>query len=227
MCGVTEKNVVDLTVLCFTGSSKAVPSLRSSICISSRSGFGKRKLEMASSSNTFVVAVIGVGLVGAEFVDQLLNLRSSSIKLVSLSSSKINLFISDGLGVNSNWRKALSESNLTSNVEELIEKIRGLLSKGGSKAIVVDNTSSDVIANFYPTFLKNGFHVITPNKKAFSSSLSLYKDIIDSSKYGEARFLNESTVGAGLPVISTLKDLVNTGDEVSLYKHYFEPFNNS
>jgi homoserine dehydrogenase len=81
--------------------------------------------------------------------------------------------------------------------------------------VVVDNTSSDKIAALYPAFLKNGIDVITPNKKAYSSSLKLYEAIIKGSNQGGGRFLNESTVGAGLPIISTLKDLIATGDEVS------------
>ena len=173
---------------------------------------------MASSkeTKTFIVAVIGVGLVGSEFVDQLLSLGLPSVKLVYLSASEYSVFIPDGLDPSEDWRKALSSSRSTSDPEELIEMIKANFSPSKTKAIIVDNTSSEFIANFYPDFLKEGFHVITPNKKAFSSSQSLYDDIIATSKSGGARFLNESTVGAGLPVISTLKDLINTGDEVSI-----------
>lgn len=80
----------------------------------------------------------------------------------------------------------------------------------------MDNTSSESVAYFYPQFLRAGFNVITPNKKAFSSELTLYEDILASSLKGGSKFLTESTVGAGLPVIATLKDLVATGDKVSL-----------
>lgn len=88
-----------------------------------------------------------------------------------------------------------------------------LLSAGG-KVAVVDNTSSDDVAALYPIFLSGGLSVVTPNKKAYSSSLELYKQIISSSQSSGAKFLNEATVGAGLPIIQTLKDLVQTGDKV-------------
>jgi hypothetical protein len=57
-------------------------------------------------------------------------------------------------------------------------------------------------------------HVVTPNKKAFSGSQDLYDRIVAASREGGAKFLHEATVGAGLPVLSTLKDLVGTGDKV-------------
>jgi homoserine dehydrogenase len=59
-------------------------------------------------------------------------------------------------------------------------------------------------------------NVVTPNKKAFSSRLDLYERILAASLEAGTRFLNEATVGAGLPIISTLKDLVATGDKVCL-----------
>ena len=77
----------------------------------------------------------------------------------------------------------------------------------------MDNTSSDDVAALYPTFLSRGLSVVTPNKKAYSSSLELYKKIIAASEAADTKYLNEATVGAGLPIIQTLKDLVQTGDK--------------
>jgi len=90
--------------------------------------------------------------------------------------------------------------------------------KPDQRVVLVDNTSSEEVAALYPAFLGAGIDVITPNKKAYSSSLKLYDAIIEGSNEGGGRFLNESTVGAGLPIISTLKDLIATGDEVSREK---------
>jgi homoserine dehydrogenase len=78
----------------------------------------------------------------------------------------------------------------------------------------VDNTSSDDVAAMYPSWLEKGINVVTPNKKAFSGDINLYQSILSASKKSGAKFLNEATVGAGLPVISTLKELVMTGDKV-------------
>lgn len=82
----------------------------------------------------------------------------------------------------------------------------------------MDNTSSQDVANTYPSFLLKGISVVTPNKKAFSGPLGLWRDIFSaaSSATNPDRGLiyHESSVGAGLPVISTLNDLVQTGDQV-------------
>ena len=90
------------------------------------------------------------------------------------------------------------------------------LVRPGQEVVLVDNTSSNDVAALYPEFLKFGVHVVTPNKKAFSSDLTLYERILAAGLESGARFLNEATVGAGLPIISTLKDLVATGDKVGV-----------
>lgn len=60
-------------------------------------------------------------------------------------------------------------------------------------------------------------HVVTPNKKGFSGSQGLYDANLEAARVGGARWLNESTVGAGLPVVQTLKDMVASGDKVCVY----------
>ena len=99
------------------------------------------------------------------------------------------------------------------------------LASAPGKSVVVDNTSSYDVAAAYPMFLKQGISVVTPNKKAFSGSLELWKDIFNSvrsvSNPSGGFLYHESSVGAGLPVISTLKDLVDTGDEVTRIEGVF------
>ena len=82
------------------------------------------------------------------------------------------------------------------------------------RAVVVDNTASQEVADLYPEFLKRGIHIVTPNKKAFSGNQALYDAILQASNESGARWLNESTVGAGLPTVQTLKDMVASGDKV-------------
>ncbi|KAI0301609.1 hypothetical protein B0F90DRAFT_1718664 [Multifurca ochricompacta] len=124
---------------------------------------------------TISVAVVGVGLVGAEFVPP------HPFRLISLSTSKASL---------------------------------ASLIRTDHDVVLVDNTSAESVAETYPALLRAGVHIVTPNKKAFSGSQTLYDQIVSASFESGAKFLHESTVGAGLPVISTLKDLVATGDKV-------------
>ena len=172
-------------------------------------------LNIASTTKTFKVAVVGVGLVGGEFIRQLLAFPSPSpFRLVSLSSSKSTVFAPDGLSVSaSNWTDELASSGRKPDLQFLLRELASLV-KPGQEVVLVDNTSSNDVAALYPQFLKVGVNVITPNKKAFSSELSLYEQILAASLESGAKFLNEATVGAGLPIISTLKDLIATGDKV-------------
>ena len=88
-------------------------------------------------------------------------------------------------------------------------------------AIIIDCTASGEIAGRYSDWLRRGIHVITPNKKALSDSYDYYKALMDDSREGSAHYLYETTVGAALPVISTLRDLVDTGDEIATVEGIF------
>jgi homoserine dehydrogenase len=96
------------------------------------------------------------------------------------------------------------------------------LKSAKTAAVLVDNTSSQDVADAYPRFLSSGISIVTPNKKAFSGTYKLWQDIFNASTApGGGRVFHESSVGAGLPVISTLKDLVETGDEVTKIEGVF------
>jgi homoserine dehydrogenase len=158
------------------------------------------------------VAVIGVGLVGKELLSQLSRFSSDRFRIVYVSSSSRSRYSTTGISLSS-WSDELSSSTDKPDLPSLPHLLKDVL-KTGHKTVVVDNTSSDDVAALYPSFLKAGLHIVTPNKKAFSSSLNLYEEIKKASQESGAKFLNEATVGAGLPIVGTLKDLVETGDEV-------------
>jgi len=81
-------------------------------------------------------------------------------------------------------------------------------------AVIIDCTASAEISSQYAAWLARGIHVITPNKKAFSGDYSDYRALQDAADKGSSHYFYETTVGAALPVISTLCDLIHTGDEV-------------
>jgi homoserine dehydrogenase len=112
------------------------------------------------------------------------------------------------------------ESDLENSKQPVLD-LPGILVYLGTapgKCILVDNTSNQEIAESYPSFLKHGISIVTPNKKAFSDTLGLWRDIFTVAYSPQnpsgGLIYHESSVGAGLPVISTLRDLVETGDEV-------------
>jgi aspartokinase/homoserine dehydrogenase 1 len=82
-------------------------------------------------------------------------------------------------------------------------------------AVIVDCSASDDVADRYAGWLRRGIHVVTPNKRAASGPLVRWQSIVDAVRHGPARYYGEATVGAGLPVVATLKELLLTGDDVS------------
>jgi homoserine dehydrogenase len=166
---------------------------------------------------TLSIAIIGVGLVGKEFISQLLSLRTAKypFNVVYISNSTTSISRPGEIDLRS-WADKLSKTDPKTALKPV--DLGKISVPNGNKKVVVDNTSSDEIAGLYPLWLKNGWNIVTPNKKACSSGLGLWEDIkaaLGPNPYVDLRLGYEATVGAGLPIISTLRDLVETGDEVS------------
>ena len=195
---------------------------RSAITPSNRHSFLLRTthcnyVTMPHNPPVIAVAVIGVGLVGSEFVRQLQALPPPHpFRLISLSSSKTAVYDPNGIPPTADWRTLLRTSSTPVPSPSDFAHTLGQLVRSDNAVVLVDNTSAPSVAEAYPAFLRAGIHVVTPNKKAFSGVQTLYEQIVAASHESGAKFLHESTVGAGLPVISTLKDLVATGDKVCM-----------
>ena len=170
--------------------------------------------ETKTPPRPIAVAITGVGLVGSEFIAQLLSVQKPNpFRIVSLSSSRHTLYSPDGLNITAeSWKEQLDQAPAKS-AEDLARELEQLVSSS-LDVVFVDNTSNEHIASLYPRLLRAGVNVITPNKKGFSGTTRLYDRIYQASLDSGAKYFNESTVGAGLPIISTLKDLVATGDKV-------------
>jgi aspartokinase/homoserine dehydrogenase 1 len=80
--------------------------------------------------------------------------------------------------------------------------------------VIVDCTASAAIARHYPEWLAAGIHVVTPNKQAGSADMAFYRSLAEARRAGGAHYLYEATVGAGLPIIQTVRDLRETGDRI-------------
>ncbi|KAJ3296954.1 hypothetical protein HK104_000999 [Borealophlyctis nickersoniae] len=160
---------------------------------------------------TLNLAIVGPGLVGSEFLAQIAahQARSASVRfsVVAIANSR-RMVLGSGLPLAS-WKSDLTApSAAAADLSKLVEH-----AASHSPCVVVDCTSNESVANQYPAWLDRGLHVVTPNKKAFSGDAGLWAQIQEKSK-GKARVFHESTVGAGLPILSTLKHLVETGDEI-------------
>ena len=160
--------------------------------------------------------MIGPGLVGTALLDQLASqvdrLKNEvhlDLRLRAVMSSK-KMFLTDNALEFARWREW--ESNSTPvDIERFEEHVHA---DHLPHAVIVDCTSSDEIAQKYPRWLASGIHIVTPNKKANSASAEFYRHLRQAQRDGGSHFLYEATVGAGLPVIQTLRDLRETGDDV-------------
>ncbi|CAG9942479.1 unnamed protein product [Clonostachys rosea f. rosea IK726] len=178
---------------------------------------------MAPAAKEVYVAVIGAGGVGACFLKQLAYLAKSRpspcIRLCYFAIIDRALYHDKYSDIDIDNALSLLESDGFDPPQ--IPDIIKYLSATPGKVIVVDNTASGLMAASYPEFLKKGISIITPNKKAFSGSYQLWQDVFTSASAGGSFVYHESSVGAGMPIISTLNELVETGDQVTLIEGVF------
>jgi aspartokinase/homoserine dehydrogenase 1 len=168
------------------------------------------------SAKTVSIGVLGPGLVGGTLLDQIagampglrerfnLDLRVRAIgtsKQMVLDEQRVSL---------PQWRDAL-KSSPAMDMQKFVDHVQADYLP---HAVLIDCTASQAVADRYAEWLERGIHVITPNKRAHSGPMAYYEELKRLSRGGRRHFLYEATVGAGLPVIQTLKDLVATGDEI-------------
>ena len=168
------------------------------------------------SPQTISLGVIGPGKVGAALLDQiaaaaprLKREANIDLRLRAIASSKT--MWCDDRGVEGAWRDHVSTSGKPCDLEKLAAHVR---SEHLPHAIILDCSASDSVAEHYPAWLSAGIHVITPNKHAGAGRFDRYAAIRAAATAGATRFRYEATVGAGLPIIQTLRDLLDTGDEL-------------
>lgn len=160
--------------------------------------------------------VAGVGNVGSKLLEQLQQQQhylqhelGLQIRVAGLANSRRILLSDSGISLQ-NWKKELDEGEQLS-TDDFVQRIKSMNLRN---SVFVDNTASADIAAVYHEFLQHGISVVTCNKIACSSDYAYYKKLKDLARKYNASFLFETNVGAGLPVINTLNDLVRSGDKV-------------
>jgi len=169
------------------------------------------------SPQTFSVGVIGPGNVGAALLEQLYASEAALLARAKLdlrlrAVASRNRMVLDQRGMHGNWKAAFDSAALPNDLDLFTEH---LLSARLPHTLIIDCSGSAEVADRYAGWLAAGIHVVTPNKQAGSGPLARYQAIREAAASTGARFRYEATVGAGLPVITTLRDLVDTGDDVT------------
>lgn len=167
------------------------------------------------SPQTVALAVVGTGQVGSALLAQLeaamprLQRESGlDLRLRALADSR-RLWRGEGAAPG-DWRELLAAAP-AAGLDELATHLQ---SAHFPHAVVIDCSASDAVADRYAGWLAAGIHVITPNKHALAGPWSRREAITAAQRAGGTRLRHEATVGAGLPVIQTLRDLLDTGDEL-------------
>lgn len=160
--------------------------------------------------------VMGVGNVGAKLLDQIHQQKKYlkeklklNIRVIGISNSRNMVFEEDGISLKQ-WKEALEQGE-TADKDRFFDKVKKFNYRN---SIFVDNTASEVVSRTYHSYLENSISVVTCNKIACSSEFNNYQQLKDLARKYNAPFLFETNVGAGLPIIDTLKHLVASGDKI-------------
>ncbi len=169
------------------------------------------------SRNKIHVFIAGTGTIAKSLLSQISAHRSVlcdemnlEIEVCGLTNTRQRVFNPEGISLD-NWQEELKEDAQASDIESYVDKI---LNYNLHNTIFVDCTASQHVANLYPKLLGSNVSVVTANKLGTAGDIALYDDIQHAIHSGRAKFLYETNVGAGLPILGTLADLRRSGDKI-------------
>jgi bifunctional aspartokinase / homoserine dehydrogenase 1 len=169
------------------------------------------------SNLTLSVGVFGSGLIGAEFLRQLATQaeylkreRKIDVQVRGIANSRKMLLSERGIPLE-DWKARLEKDGKAADPAAFV---RHLKPSHVPHSVLIDATANADLPLQYPSWLESGIHVITPNKKGNAGTLQHYRAIRKSSSVSQRHFLYSTNVGAGLPILATLRSLHQTGDRV-------------
>lgn len=169
------------------------------------------------SRQALSVGLFGPGNIGGTLLDQIareterLNEQFDvDIRIRAIANSRKMLLDEDGIDL-ADWRASFARKAVELDLDALVSHVGATYYP---HSVLIDCTTSSQLPEHYVSWLERGIHIVTPNKKAGTSPYPYYRKMMDTCRRTGRRFLYETTVGAGLPVICTLKDLIQTGDRI-------------
>ena len=169
------------------------------------------------SHKTISIGLIGPGIVGQALLrqldkqaDRLAEQFNLDLRVRAIARSQTMVLGERRLDL-ANWDESWDEQAVETDLDAFEAHVNP---DHLPHAVIIDCTASEYIASKYADWLSRGIHVITPNKKAFSGDYAAYRGLQAAADHGSSHYLYETKVGAALPVVSTLCDLIYTGDEI-------------
>ncbi len=175
------------------------------------------------SPNTLSIGLIGPGTVGrvliAQIATQVERLRALNLdlRLRGIAGSKRMLLAENAIDLD-HWAEQLAASGEPLDLVKFADHCQADYIP---HTVIIDCTASADVAAHYRSWLGRGIHVVTPNKKANSGPLPYYRGMHEARRAAGSHYLYEATVGAGLPIIQTLRDLRETGDDITCIEGIF------
>lgn len=175
------------------------------------------------SKTAISVGLVGPGLVGKTLLrqmkEQIQTLRDEfqvELQIVAITGGRKMLLSNDAIDLD-NWEEAYA-NGVPMDMDGFTQHV---LNSQAPNQIIVDCSASEDVASHYKEWLSKGLHVVTPNKKANSGPLAYYKELRSIQRNSYTHYFYEATVGAGLPIISTLRSLLDAGDKVERIEGIF------
>ncbi|MBK7960421.1 MAG: bifunctional aspartate kinase/homoserine dehydrogenase I [Bdellovibrionales bacterium] len=163
------------------------------------------------------LGLIGPGLIGKTFLRQLhehkkdlQEKRALDVKVRGLANSTSMVLAEDEIPLNE-WESYFKTHSQPLDLKKFTDHLKRSFIPN---SVIVESTATEALTPFYENWLNEGLHIISPNKKANTSTMSVYRKIREAAKKSQNHFLYSTNVGAGLPLIQTLRDLYATGDRI-------------
>jgi bifunctional aspartokinase / homoserine dehydrogenase 1 len=161
--------------------------------------------------------VIGTGLIGGTLlsqlqarIEELKRHRGIDFRVRGIMNTRKMVLADRHLNLE-RWRDELSASSKTADLESFINHVNAAHLP---HAVLIDATGSAELTGHYESWLSTGINIITPNKKSNAGPFAAYRSLREAARKHQRYFLYETNVGAGLPIIQTLRGLIDTGDEI-------------
>jgi len=169
------------------------------------------------------IVLFGIGNVGSTLIDQIvesqkffLEKQDIELRFPIITNSTLAFFEKDGL--KNKWEVNFAQSAIPFSIEDIIEYVQFQNLKN---LIAVDATASPDFVKSYIPLIRNGFHIVAANKIANTLQKDFYKELRRNLKKFDKQFLYETNVGAGLPIIGTVKDLYHSGEKITKIRGVF------
>jgi bifunctional aspartokinase / homoserine dehydrogenase 1 len=172
------------------------------------------KHKIMSTTNVNIV-LFGKGNVGSTLINQIIDLQKkennkTNLTIIAIANSTKALINFNG--IEGNWEQDFNQFSENYQPEKLISEI---VASGLENLVAVDVTASQEILNYYDLLIKSGFHLVAANKKANANTLDFYQNLRKKLNKHNKQFFYETNVGAGLPIIEPIKNLVAAGEKIT------------